>query len=256
MLHIACVDNIAAAGFHLIAPSWPVTWHYGPPSAVYQAVRLGACDAALLPVGGYAELAHAMEPIGQFGIGCQGAVQSVQVFGRAPIRSLIMTGQPIYATPETKTSRKLFVTLCQMEYGRTPVLTSDTAEAEGMLLIGGQALRHARLEPGWPEHRDLGQWWYERMRLPFVFARWVVNRSLAELDRGRVSAWLSESVANCKTSAGRMGLQARMVSDGFPAALAEPYYGGIQYGLTSAHLAGEREFLSLQHERTAWAVNV
>jgi predicted solute-binding protein len=47
-----------------------------------------------------------------------------------------------------------------------------------------------------------------------------------------------------------------MVADGFPAAFAEPYYRRIHYGLTPEHVAGEREFLSLQSERNAWAVSV
>jgi len=249
MLHIACIDNIAAAGFHLLAPRWPVTWHYGPPSAVYQSVRLGACDAALLPVGGYAELAGVLEPIGRFGIGCHGSVHSVQVFSRLPLHSMIKNRQSFFATPESKTSRKLFTTLCQLEYGTAPCLASEAAAAEGMLLIGGEALRHSRLQPGWPYHRDLGQWWHERTRLPFVFARWVVNRGLSGEDRQKVLDWLSTSTAHCETDAGRAALQERVVSDGFPASLAAPYYQRIQYALSAEHVAGERLFLSLQDER-------
>lgn len=255
MLHIACVDNIAAAGYHLTAPEWPVTWHYGPPSSVYEAAALGACDAALAPVGSLLELAQHFEPLGRYGIGCCGPVQSVQLFARMPIRSLIMTRQPVFATPQSKTSRKLLVTLCEMEFGQGPEFTTDSQSAEGVLLIGEEALRHSRLRPGWPTRRDLGKWWRDITQLPFVFARWVVRRDLPQHGRKMIASWLERCIEHCGTDAGRADLQARMVSAGFPADIAGPYFARIQYALTMEHLAGEREFLSRRPQEAAWAAN-
>ena len=242
---VATISKNSAQAYRLVAPPPEAELSKDGPRFVYERLQLGECDAALMPVACLPELADTVEPIGAYGIACQGTVHSVRLFARHPLANLISRDLPIYATPESRTSIQLLRVLCMMDFNRHPRLTNQLEGTEGRLYIGEESLRQGTLLADWPVIRDLGLWWYESTRLPFVYARWVVRRKVDAQSRDLVHEWL-ESCAQCAaTPEGRARMTERAGAITSPGTLDPAYYHRLHARLTLADLQGLRRFHSL-----------
>lgn len=242
MTHIVCIDNLSARAYRLSLPEFTHSLRFEHPVRAVELMAKGACDAALVPVAALPALQAVAEPLGHFGIACRGPVGSVQLFSEAPLESLLYGRRPIYATPRSRTSVRLFTLLCNRVYGVEPTLTTTFNDAVGRLLIGDTAFEYARRAGSSPFNVDLGGWWFEHTGLPFVFARWVVARHLEPARRARIFAWLSVCGRYAETTEGITRLAETYEPMPREEPLLRDYYQRVHPLLTAEDLAGEARF--------------
>lgn len=252
MLTVAVVDNASALAYRsgfapLEADLQPLT-----PTNIFRAAQNCACNAALLPVAAL-DCAEAYEILGPFGIACHGKVYSVGYFGRRPLSELLQQRLPIYLTGDSQTSRRLFQHLCTHSYGTVPTAATTPKDAEGALLIGDDALR-ARSRPDiWPYAVDLGEWWHECTRLPFVFAVWVCRRDLAPRTRFELLRWLRSTCDAAESDSGRGAIQAQLQAQGYGASLSRIYARALHYRLTPQDRQAMQTFREMLNGSTTCA---
>lgn len=255
MIRIASIDNLSGRAFRLNAPGFDHSIRFETPARVHALMTAGHCDAALLPVATLPGLSRVIEPAGDFGIACTGTVHSVQLFSSAPLGSILLEGGSIYATPKSRTSVELLKLLCLREYGTAPNFTPAYRDAEARLLIGDAAFEYAQRHGNGPDNMDLGAWWFAQTGLPFVYARWVVSRSLSDERKGQIVAWLEGCATAAASSEGR-----QVLVEGFDVApedrlAIELYYQRLRTRLSVSDIAGQSCFLQLlegyAHVRTA-----
>lgn len=134
----------------------------------------------------------------QLCIASRGAVGSVLFFSKRPLPEL--KGARIALSKSSATSNNLVKVLLAEEFGGADGIdflssidfVSDidawpTDEAfDGCVIIGDRALQAdqevASSEAQQFERRDLGQWWFERYKLPMVFGVWAARKSWVEAN--------------------------------------------------------------------------
>lgn len=246
MLSIASIDNLSGAAWRLAPAPEEVRLHFASPTAVYQALRAGACDAGLLPVARLRELSHRYVPLGAYGIACTGAVRSVVLFSDKALSTLIASQAPIFITRKSETSRQLLRVLARSAFGLDPVETMERDRAAAHLLIGDDAITASRNSDS-SNVTDLGAWWLEQTGLPFVFARWVVRRDLPFAEREALEEWVGTCADLARTSGGREVLVARSAHL-LDAPAAADYYAALRTRLTQQDCQAMTKFEHLQSE--------
>lgn len=242
---ILLVNNVSAEPFRLVLPDFEARFDNRPPAIAWREAASGDADLALLPVAKLAAAAERMEPIGHFGVACQGPVGSVLFLGRKPLQEVLAAGLPIHLTVESETSRRLLRWLCRQEFGREPALVDDPDVAAGRLAIGDEALRLRQQIDRWPFLQDLCGWWWRRTGLPFVFARWTVKRTSSPAFKLAAARWLADSAAEAGAAAGRERMVERACHAGLFAlpAQAHAYFGALRSCFGPGELQGEQTFL-------------
>lgn len=255
MIRIASIDNLSARTYRLCTPDFEHSLRFESPARVAAQMSAGHCDAALLPVASLPELRQSTEAAGDFGIACTGAVRSVQLFSPARLADLLTGNAPIYATPKSRTSVQLFKLLCLRQYGIEPVLTSSYATASARLLIGDAAFEWAQRQGGGPHNVDLGGWWFAQTGLPFVYARWVVSRSLGPAKKAQVIVWLAACAGAAASAEGRETLLRGVSAAPEDRLSLCVYYQRLRAHLSVSDAAAQSMFLQLlestSHARTA-----
>lgn len=127
-----------------------------------------------------------LTPIGDLGIACRGAVRSILLISKVPIREI----QSLAMDASSRSSVLLARILLEERYGvdpetvvMAPDLASMLGSADAALVIGDPALR---LDPEALRRRglhclDLGQEWWEHTGLPMVFAIWAGHHPKVEI---------------------------------------------------------------------------
>jgi len=207
------------------------------PRALGLEAQKGAIDAGALSLADLLRLPD-FERLGRFGIAMKGPAQSVLLFSDKPLSQF----EGFCAvTDETSTSFRLLQVLLEKRYERTPrygrVASSllFDGSAQGLLLIGDEALR-ARREgvKALPHVTDLGQEWLDWQGTPFVFACWAVHRSLPEELKRFISGRLENSLKSIKNMK-HDDLERIASRHGMSAVEAEAYWSGFHFQLTQAH---------------------
>ncbi len=164
------------------------------PRALSNAASDGGLDAGPVPLVTCFELEDTFKPLGNFCIATVEKAHSILLFSKRPIHEL--TGAVVGVTGETSTSVRLMKILFAERFSVTPCRYAGIREndADAFLLIGDEALRNRRGVPGYPYLYDLGQEWHQWTGLPFVFARWVVRRDLADDKVRWLESLLSQSI--------------------------------------------------------------
>jgi chorismate dehydratase len=153
---------------------------YDLPSRLADQLAAGALDVALIP-----SIEFFRDPtyriVSDACIGCRGAVLSVNLHSRVPMRRI----RRLALDEGSRTSVALVRILLRERYGIEPELESlpigasaDETDADAVLLIGDRAIGGPRSDfPGseFVEHWDLGDQWCRWAELPFVFAMWVAR---------------------------------------------------------------------------------
>ena len=169
---------------------WSGPVEFDHPAALCARLARGELDAAF--VSSFEFLANPIyEIVDDVAVGSDGAVGSVFVAHDRPLAEL----EEIAIDPASRTSVNLLRCLLA-ESGLSPQLV-ERGDAGARLLIGDQALRFRHRHGDAYEYRDLGAWWKEVTRLPFVFALWLIRpevenaKQLADELRARRDANLA-----------------------------------------------------------------
>jgi predicted solute-binding protein len=152
---------------------------FRPPAQLAPLLTSHALDAALLPIVDSLALRDWPHVQGAI-ISCRGPVYSVFVAHRGPLEKASI----IHVDTASHTSVVLMKVILRERFGLQPKLIPLTSydfqdPPDNMLLIGNPAIRF-RTERSDYEIFDLGEAWWEMTKLPFVFAVWVLHKSLAQ----------------------------------------------------------------------------
>ncbi|MCL4458072.1 MAG: menaquinone biosynthesis protein [Nitrospirae bacterium] len=195
-------------------------------------------------------------------ISSQGPIESILLFSRVPIGEL--NGGTIYVSSQSETSVALLDIILREFYGiqcRLHIsINPEESEGEAFLLIGDDALKHkARgnrqeaIGRNINKHAayslspiayslfiyDLGELWYKKTGLPFVFALWIarrefgdkeelLNKFIKDLNRAKEIA-----INNFPETARHSPMRAFMSEDEIVS-----YWNRIDYDLTDNHKEG------------------
>jgi chorismate dehydratase len=138
----------------------------------------GRVDAGPMSLVDTWRLEADFEPLGNFGIAVKGPARSVLVFSKRPLEAL--GGAPIGVTDQTATSARLLDVILDNHFGVKASLRKGFApDDQARLLIGDDALTpDEALLKEFPHTFDLGREWYLWRERPFIFARWVVRKTV------------------------------------------------------------------------------
>jgi chorismate dehydratase len=190
-MRVARLTYLNVAPFHWGCEEWKVELVPCVPRELGRLAARGDVDAGPMAVADWFALESEFEPAGPYGIASNGPALSVLLFSTKPIEGL--EGSVIAVTEETSTSFQLLRVLLEQRYGVQPREYRRGAEkGDASLIIGDAALEEAKRRR-FEFVYDLGEEWRRWQGLPFVFARWVVRRSLPEAEKGRVVRLLESS---------------------------------------------------------------
>jgi len=148
------------------------------PSALAVALQRGELDVALIPVYEALRMPGALVVDG-VGIASRGEVWSVILAWQGEFANI----REIALDPASRTSVHLCQVLLAHWSDLRPVYVSEPApQGAARVLIGNQAIAFRQKNPHW-QILDLGQAWWEKSGLPFVFALWVMRPGLQEPAR-------------------------------------------------------------------------
>lgn len=220
------------------------------PSVCADELEQGTVDIGLAPV---AEIARqGLEMLPGLGITCCGAVRSILLFSRVPLRKM----RTLSADLSSRTSVELARVILRERYGAEPEITPSEpllekmlADSDAALIIGDPALRTTPEELPF-ECIDLGAEWLALTGLPMVFAAWAgkpglpfeavdrLTRSSYDFGRARIDRIVEDEAAQ----------------RGIPAALADRYLRHhIRYELGTGEREGLQLFLRLANLKTVAA---
>ena len=140
-------------------------------------IEQGIIDAALVPIGDTFGKEDRFQPVGGFCIACTDRAGSMFLYSRQPIAEL--SDARIAIAAEAVTAGKLLQALLALHYQVQPqAYVSPQEEHDAFVVSGDAGLRQRRGARGFPHRYDLGEEWYNWMRLPFVIARWMARREV------------------------------------------------------------------------------
>jgi chorismate dehydratase len=153
------------------------------PSALVEAAARGEIDAGPMPLVDWFRLDDQFHFLSGFCLATIHRAGSVMLHSKLPIHEL--SGARIAIPSEAATSSLLLKVVLTLRYQVQPAayVTRDDAY-DAFLLMGSEGLRHRYGVPDYPHTHDLGEEWSRWTGLPFVFARWMVRKTL---DRKEVA---------------------------------------------------------------------
>lgn len=164
-----------------------------PPRPMTRAAAEGKLDAGPIPVVGGMTLERDFEPLGDFCIATKDKARSILLFSRVRIEEL--SGEKVGVTDETSTSEQLLKVLLTRKFNlRNISYVSLESPNDAYLLIGDGALKNRRGVQGYPYIYDLGEIWNSWTGLSFVFAVWIVRKSLPKEQKDAMSAAIQASL--------------------------------------------------------------
>ena len=227
----------------------------GTPSALNLKLLSGDIDLCPSSSIAYARSAETLRLIPDLSISSLGPVKSVKLFSRVPIENLDLA--PIGLTVESETSVALLKIIFQKFYRHSnefvPVIIDGSfalgSTCPAVLVIGDMALKWNVKFPALYQY-DLGELWFSRTGLPFVFALWMIRdevcRDMPEeaarirgnlLAAKRIAVATLEELVSAGTEYDWMGREALL-----------DYWKIISYDLTPWHLEGVKTFFRFARE--------
>ena len=184
-------------------------------------------------------------PLENFGIACRGPARSVLLFSKRPIGEL--EGAAIGLTMESSTSVRLLQLLLERKHRLKGfrLHRGESPDDGARLVIGDAALRAKRTGmSGFPFVTDLAEEWISWQKMPFVFARWVIARDVAEEDRARIADSIGRSLDTWKARLGEIARR-RGPGLGMDETAIGDYLGAFEYRLGKDEIRGEARFEEL-----------
>ena len=137
-------------------------------------IEQGIIDAAPVPIVDTFGKADSFQPVGGFCIASTDRAGSMFLYSKTPIAEL--QDARIAVAPESVTAAQLLRVLLSEKYAiRLPAYVSRQEEHDAFVVSGDAGLRQRRGARGFPHRYDLGEEWYNWLRLPFVIARWMAR---------------------------------------------------------------------------------
>ncbi|MGO9377101.1 MAG: menaquinone biosynthesis protein [Dissulfurispiraceae bacterium] len=160
---------------------------YGVPSLLNEMLREGVIDLSPSSSVEYLKNSSLYGFVDGISVSSRGPVGSIFLFSSKPIESL--DGSTIYVTSQSATSVALLDIVLKrflgINYSSSVSQIPATMDADAFLLIGDEALKFGSMFKSrstelsrFPIMYDLGEIWYEKTGLPFVFALWIVRKEL------------------------------------------------------------------------------
>src|SRR5881394_6721 len=221
----------------------------GTPSELNDLLVAGELDLSVISAVEYARHAKELVLLPDLAISCDGPVRSVALFSRRPVGQL--DGRTVLLSASSRTSVALLEILCCDVWKIKPRFADARAEAQDLealaalphdavLVIGDAALQPAAA--GKYAHRyDLGEEWKRWTALPFVFAVWAARRaarsSTIAVAYEALFASRSWGLAHLDELAA-----AAAQTTGVSLTACRAYLSGLDYALSSKHLAGLTDF--------------
>ena len=245
--------------YHAIPSAWNVL--AAPPSWLTGHVLRRDCILAPIPAADYAKHQQDLVLLPDIGIGSQGEVGSVLLFGAVPISSMKTIALPSDSATSVALLKHL---LAQRGHDMTYVSTgpdydSMMAMADGALLIGDRALEAAREFPEMVQ-LDLGEAWMNDEGLPMIFGVFVARADTPVALVRQAHAVLLSNLIQFEHDAEKREkvIHWSMEKSGLTHQRLDKYYGEVFNRLNSHHLAGLFKFLSeacgMEEEpRFAWS---
>jgi chorismate dehydratase len=216
---VARIPYLNAEPFYASWESLPAASVDLVPRRLGEEARAGRVDAGLMAVVDYFSLASEFERVGNLGVACKGAVDSVLLLASTPLDQL--ENGRVLLTTESSTSVELCRLLLAKRYGLTGLryerrdlgATGRPEKGEAWLVIGDAALSARRSMPECVA-LDLGEAWREWTGLPFVYAVWTVRKSLPAENRQTLLGFLTNSLADGEDELDRIADRCAAAHDG------------------------------------------
>lgn len=218
------------------------------PSRLAHSLAAGDIDVGLIPAAEYLRgVGSSMVP--GLCIGAHGAVRTVKVFSRVPLREV----ERVSVDRGSRTSVALLRILLAELHGITPELEEFEPRRESLfdraptaLVIGDRA---DEIDATDLHVHDLGQIWNDLTGLPFVFAAWVFSAELGRPervdDRRRLVTALHRAAERGRGDLDRLARR-EAAARGWDLHRITSYWREfVQFDLGAAELAGLRRFAEL-----------
>ena len=231
--------------YHDIPDRWNVL--AAPPSWLTGHVLRRDCILAPIPAADYAKHQDELVLLPDIGIGSQGEVGSVLLFGAVPIESMRTIALPSDSATSVALLKHLLMKRGHaMSYVSTgPDYDSMMAMADGALLIGDRALEAAREFPEMVQ-MDLGEAWMDEEGLPMIFGVFVASADTPASLIREAHAVLLSNLERFETEEEKREQVIRwsMEKSGLSHDRLDQYYGEVFNRLNQHHLDGLFRFLS------------
>ncbi len=240
--------------YHYLRPSRTLAFRYGVPTELNEWVLKGEVGLSLVSSYFFLQNQDLLVALPDFSVAVLGRVYSVNLFHKKPLPEV----SRVALTTESATSVALLKWLLKEEgaqptYERRAGGVELLSEFDGVLLIGDRAIAaYARLLPALPSYpeglptrfgevwvSDLSMLWFQKTRLPFVFALWAARKDLlppkpvVERMRRARRRGLAHLGQVAKSEADRLKVQP---------ALMEHYLWNFRYHLEAPDLLGLEAF--------------
>ncbi len=156
----------------------------GVPSVLNKMLRDGEIDVSPSSSIEYLKNPSLYQIIEGHSISSRGPIGSIFLFSKKNIHGL--NNSIVHVSSQSETSvalldiilKKFYGIQCKMQVSRNP----ENSDAETFLLIGDDALKYSSqfTVHGSRLIYDLGEIWYEKTGLPFVFALWIARIDISD----------------------------------------------------------------------------
>jgi chorismate dehydratase len=151
------------------------------PSTLATAAARGEIDAGPMPLVDCFQLDEQFRFLSGFCLATVRKASSVALHSKRPVAEL--SDAHIGIPDEAATAAALLKVLFALKYHVRPAGYTAIGDAnDAFLLIGSEGLRQRHGVWDYPHTYDLGEEWFQWTGLPFVFARWVVRKTLDRKD--------------------------------------------------------------------------
>ena len=214
------------------------------PSDLSAAAVTEQIDAGPVPLVTSFELSSSYEPLADLCIATLDEARSILLFSKKPVEML--NHSRVGITHETSTSVRLLKTLLTHHYGVTASeFVSIREPNHAFLLIGDSALRNRDGCEGYPYVTDLGEVWHDVTGLPFVFAVWMVRKTLPEKQKSYLKEVVSDSLNEGWTHFDA-AVDERIEAVGMTRAQAREYLEGFHFRMGAAEHDAIARFKKLE----------
>ena len=182
--------NLYPVFFGLERTGFDCQYLCGVPSEVNNMLRLGQVDVSPSSSIEYLRRQGDYELVGGHSISSRGPVKSILLISKKPIAGL--GGAEIGVTWQTETSAVLLNVILRKFYGLEYTAKEEKGGAAGQALekydaylsIGDEALAIAGSQAASNRNvYDLGEIWFQKTGLPFVFALWIARKGWVGRDK-------------------------------------------------------------------------
>ncbi len=218
-----------------------------PPATLNSMIKKKEVDISPISSVAFAKMYEDLTLLPNFSISSFGEVLSVLLISKYELSEL--TDKKVFITNESETAKSLLKLICfensispHFEVKKNSELLSQDADA--VLIIGDMALKDEWDNKKFNYTYDLGEMWYSKTKLPFVFAVWAVRKEFAQNSKDK--ALKAFNILNESREIGLSDIETIIskASDkiGISKELCRKYYKVLNCFLTPEHIESLKLF--------------